>query len=326
MRLQVNDSGERLDTYVATHLPDMSRARVQQLVKIGQIRVNEAVVKSSHKLESGEWIDIHLPAPVAPPGVHPEKIPLDILYQDSDLLVLNKPAGLVVHPAAGNWTGTLVNALLYHVRDLSGIGGELRPGIVHRLDKETSGLMVVAKNDVAHRALATMIQERTVSREYMALAWGVIADATFTVDAPIGRHPHDRQRMAALVGEHITQTRRHAVTHFTVGERMPHATMLTAKLETGRTHQIRVHLQHIGHPVVGDPIYGERSARHLLTLLPAQTRHAVNALPGQALHAFRLTFPHPRTGELLCFEAPPPPAFTRAGIALREEDMPGEKR
>lgn len=319
LQLQVDASGERLDAYVATHTPDLSRARVQQLIKSGDVRVNGAVVKPSYRVEEGDGIDVHLPAPVAPVGVKPERIPLDIIYQDADLLVINKPAGLVVHPAAGNWTGTLVNALLFHVKDLSGIGGELRPGIVHRLDKETSGVMLVAKNDVAHRKLAEMIQSREVKREYIALAWGVINDDTFTVDAPIGRHPLERQRMAVLAGEHETHTRRHAVTHFTVIERMPHATAVTARLETGRTHQIRVHLHYVGHPVVGDPVYGERVARRYLALTPPAVHTAVAQLPGQALHAFRLTFPHPRTGEVLSFEAPPPAYFSRAREALREE-------
>ncbi|HEX2948027.1 MAG TPA: RluA family pseudouridine synthase [Armatimonadota bacterium] len=317
--LHVEEGGERLDAYVAANVADLSRARVQQLLKAGEVRVNGEIAKASYKVEPGDVIDVHLPAPVAPIGVSPENIPLDIVYQDADLAVINKPAGLVVHPAAGNWTGTLVNALLYHIKDLSGIGGELRPGIVHRLDKETSGLMLVAKNDVAHRELADMIQRRDVSREYIALAWGVMKDDTFTVDAPIGRHPTDRQRMAVLAGEHETHTRRHAVTHFTVRERMPHATAVTAKLETGRTHQIRVHLHYVGYPVVGDPVYGERVARRFLALIPPSTRKAVEALPGQALHAFRLSFPHPRTGEYLSFEAPPPAHFMRAWEALHEE-------
>ncbi|HEY3377473.1 MAG TPA: RluA family pseudouridine synthase [Armatimonadota bacterium] len=319
VQLQVVTGGERLDAYVAAQQPDLSRARVQQLLKAGMVRVNEATEKASYRVAAGDAITVQLPAPVAPVGVEPEAIPLDIVYQDADLAVINKPAGLVVHPAVGHWSGTLVNALLFHVKDLSGIGGELRPGIVHRLDKETSGLMLVAKHDVAHRALAEMIQARTVSREYIALAWGVIPDNTFTVDAPIGRHPSDRQRMAVLPGEQETHTRRHAVTHFTVQETMPHATAVTAKLETGRTHQIRVHLQYLGYPVVGDPVYGERTARRFLPLVPPATRAAVAALPGQALHAFRLSFPHPRTGEPLSFEAPPPAVLLRAWEALRSE-------
>ncbi len=319
--LQVDDGGERLDSYVAAHVPDLSRARVQSLLKSGDIRINDRPAKASYRLEAGDHITVVLPPPVAPANLAPENIPLDIRYQDADLLVLNKPAGLVVHPAAGNWTGTLVHALLYHVDDLSGIGGELRPGIVHRLDKETSGLMLVAKNDTAHRALAEMIQRREVTREYQALAWGVVTEDTFTVDAPIGRDPSDRQRMAVLAGEAEHHTRRHAVTHFTVVERMLHATALTAQLDTGRTHQIRVHLNYRGYPVVGDPLYGLRSAKRYLPLLTPAARAAVEGLPGQALHAFRLSFPHPRTSEPLVFTAPPPPAYLRAWEALRAENQ-----
>ncbi|MHB9024627.1 MAG: RluA family pseudouridine synthase [Armatimonadota bacterium] len=317
LTIHVEESGARLDVYLAAQAPDLSRARIQQLLKTGDVRVDGAAAKPSYRVEVGDVISLHLPPPTPPVGIAPEDIPLDILYQDADLVVLNKPAGLVVHPGAGNWTGTLVNALLYHVRDLSGIGGELRPGIVHRLDKETSGLMVVAKHDVAHRALAAMIASREVSREYQALAWGAIARDTFTVDAPIGRHPTERQRMAVLAEGETRGARRHAVTHFTVRERLRQATALTAKLDTGRTHQIRVHLHYIGHPVVGDPVYGARSARRYLALLSPAARAAIAELPGQALHAFRLSFPHPRTGEPMTFTVPPPPAYSRAWEALR---------
>jgi len=315
--LLVEHGGDRLDAYVAAQLPDLSRARVQQLIKAGAVCVRGHAEKASYRVQPGDAITVLLPAPVAPTGVQPENLPLEIVYQDADLLVINKPVGLVVHPGAGNWTGTLVNALLYHIHDLSGIGGELRPGIVHRLDKDTSGLMLVAKHDVAHRALAEMIERRAVCREYLALAWGQIAQDTFTVDAPIGRHPIERQRMAVLAGEEVRHTRRHAVTHFTVLERMPQAVALTAKLETGRTHQIRVHLHYLGHPVVGDPVYGLRTARQYEAALSPSARAAVESLPGQALHAYRLSFPHPRTGAPLSFEVPPPPTFMRAWEALR---------
>jgi 23S rRNA pseudouridine1911/1915/1917 synthase len=318
MRFTVETSGERLDAFVAAQAPELSRARVQGLIKDGKVRVSGRLEKASYRVQAGDVVTLEIPPPVEPEGVRPENIPLDIVYQDADLAVIDKPAGMVVHPAAGNWTGTLVNALLYHIHDLSGIGGELRPGIVHRLDKDTSGLLLVAKNDVTHRALAEMIERREVSREYLALAWGVIDEETFTVDAPIGRHPSERRRMAVLADERVSGTRRRAVTHFTVQERMPHATTLSVRLETGRTHQIRVHLHYLGHPVVGDPVYGARTARRLLPLLPPAARAAVEALPGQALHAHRLTFPHPRTGECLSFTAPPPPHFTRAWEALRE--------
>lgn len=321
LQLMVETGGERLDAYVAAQAPDLSRARVQQLVKAGDILLNGQRVKVSCKVEAGDVIEVRLPLPVAPLHMEAEDIPLDIVYQDTDLLVINKPAGLVVHPGAGNWTGTLVQALLFHVKDLSGIGGELRPGIVHRLDKETSGLMLVAKHDVAHRALAEMIESRVVVREYLTLAWGTVPQQTFTIDAPIGRNPTDRQKMAVLAGQDEQHTRRHAVTHFTVQERLPHATVLTAKLDTGRTHQIRVHLHHTGYPVVGDPVYGARIARRYLAVLPPAAQAAIEKLPGQALHAFRLSFPHPGTGEALIFEAPPPPAFQHVWDALREEDV-----
>jgi len=319
MCFTAENAGERLDAFTAAAAPGVSRARVQGLIRDGKIFVNGRREKASYRVQAGDVVTVEIPPPVEPEGARPENIPLDIVCQDADLAVIDKPAGLVVHPGAGNWTGTLVNALLYHLHDLSGIGGELRPGIVHRLDKDTSGLLIVAKNDAAHRALAAMIERREVKREYLALAWGTIAEDTFTVDAPIGRHPSERQRMAVLADERQSGTRRQAVTHFTVEERMPHATALSARLETGRTHQIRVHLHYLGYPVVGDPVYGARTARQLLPLLPPAARAAVEALPGQALHAFRLTFPHPRTGEMLSFTAEAPAHFTRAWEALREK-------
>ena len=319
LTFQVDTPGQRLDAFLAEQAPGYSRARVQQLIKAGAVRVNGAAEKASYRVQPGDAITLREPPPAAPVGLAAERIPLEIVYQDADLLVINKPVGLVVHPGAGNWSGTLVNALLYAVHDLSGIGGELRPGIVHRLDKDTSGLMLVAKNDIAHRALAEMIARRAVRREYLALAWGPFADDTFTVDAPIGRHPTERQRMAVLADAHLSGTRRHAVTHFTVVERLPRAAALEARLDTGRTHQIRVHLHYLGHPVVGDPVYGTRGAKQLLALLSPAARAAVEALPGQALHAHRLAFPHPRTGAHLSFTTPPPPAFLRAWEALRGE-------
>jgi 23S rRNA pseudouridine1911/1915/1917 synthase len=317
--LHVEAGGDRLDSYLAARAPEFSRARLQSLIRAGHVRVNGQPAKVSYRVEAGDDILLEVPPPTEPTEIRPEAIPLEIVYQDADLLVLNKPAGLVVHPAAGNWTGTLVHALLFHVKDLSGIGGELRPGIVHRLDKDTSGLMLIAKHDRAHQALAAMIERRAVVREYLALAWGVVPEEAFTVDAPIGRHPVDRQRMAVLTGELARYPSRTAVTHFTVQERLSHATLLAARLETGRTHQIRVHLHYRGFPVVGDPLYGVRQApRHLALVSPA-SRAAVAALPGQALHAFRLSFTHPFTNEALLFTAPPPPHFTRALEALRAE-------
>lgn len=308
--------GARLDQYLTACTIDYSRARLQQLIKDGEVKVNGRPAKASYKVESGDVISLNEPAPTIPLDVTAEDIPLDILYQDTDLVVLNKPVGLVVHPAAGHHSGTLVNALLHHVSDLSGIGGELRPGIVHRLDKDTSGLMLVAKNDIAHRALAEMIEKREVIREYRALAWGNFDEDTFTVDAPLGRHQHDRQRMAVLAGENVTARRRHAVTHFTVAARGTHVTELYAKLDTGRTHQIRVHLHYIGHPVVGDPLYMSHLARQLYPLLNSMETAAIAALPGQALHACRLSFPHPRTGEIMRYEVAPPATYMRTYEAL----------
>jgi len=316
VELTVDAPGARLDQYMTAHTTDFSRARLQQLIKNGEVLVNGKRIKASYKVEAGDIISLNEPEPTILVNVSAEDIPLDIIYQDADLLVLNKAVGMVVHPAAGNQTGTLVNALLHHVSDLSGIGGEVRPGIVHRLDKDTSGLMLVAKNDVAHRALAEMIERREVVREYRTLAWGNFAEDTFTVDAPLGRHLHDRQRMAVLAGENVTARRRHAITHFTVSARGAHVTELYAKLDTGRTHQIRVHLHYIGHPVVGDPLYMSHLARQLYPLLNSLETAAIAALPGQALHAFRLTFPHPRTGELMRYEIPPPVSYLRAYDAL----------
>ena len=314
----VVDGGARIDSYLSAQLPELSRTRLQQLLKANDVLVNGKPVKPRYILSPGEIITLHIPTPVAPLHVAAEDIPLEIIFQDTDLLVINKPAGLVVHPGAGNWQGTLVNALLHHVSDLSGIGGELRPGIVHRIDKNTSGLMLVAKHDLAHRALAEMIQKRLVKREYIALAWGKFAEEAFTVNAPIGRHPSERTRMAVLNGENDNHTRRPAVTHFKLVEQMPHCAALTAQLETGRTHQIRVHLHYLGHPIVGDPLYGEKIARRNLALLPAATSSVLSLLPGQALHAFRLSFPHPTTGEALSFQAEPPDYFHHAWQALRE--------
>ncbi len=304
----VDESGERLDIYLAKIMPGYSRARLQQLIKDKQVTVNTKIAKSSLKLECGEQIIIHIPPPEKPLTVAAENIPLNIIYQDADIAVINKQAGLVVHPGSGNWTGTMVNALMHHITDLSGIGGELRPGLVHRLDKDTSGLMLVAKNDTSHRALAAMIEARQVKREYLALVWGIPREETFTVDQPIGRDPHDRQRMA-IIPEGSTHTSRRAVTHFTVIEKFRNGSLIRAELETGRTHQVRVHLNFHGNPVIGDPVYGIKTGRQALLLFEINERAIINKLPGQALHAFRLTFEHPTSRKILSFETPPPKAF-----------------
>ena len=308
-------AGVRLDQWLAGRLaPDLSRSRVQALIKQGAVSIGGRVVEEAkRKLVSGDEVAIDMPEaePAEPEG---EAIPLDILYEDDELIVINKPAGLVVHPGAGNWTGTLVNALIHHCGDsLSGIGGVKRPGIVHRLDKETSGVMVVAKTDRAHKSLSEAFADhgRTgdLERAYDALVWGFPQRMTGTIDAPLGRHA-DRVRRA-VVPDHRDDAR-HAVTHFTVQERFGQdqaefttASLVECRLETGRTHQIRVHMAHIGHPVVGDPDYGQ-AFRTKSNRLPEPLKSAVKAFPRQALHARLLAFRHPATHLIMRFEAPLP--------------------
>ena len=283
--------GERLDAWLARAHPHHSRARWQTLIREDRVRLNGRVVKPNHKLAGGEALAWEEPA-VRPVALEPENRTLDILHEDGDLLVLNKPAGLVVHPAPGHEAGTLVNALLHHCGDsLAGIGGEQRPGIVHRLDKDTSGLLVIAKTEAAQRALVDAFKARTVHKTYLALAWGVFQPRRGTIRTLIGRSPHHRQKMSARV-----QHGREAVTHYEVVEAWPEVALVRLGLETGRTHQIRVHLAHVGHPIVGDTLYGR--ARH---------NHPAADAPRQMLHAARLEFTHPRTGKALVFEAPLPP-------------------
>jgi len=301
-RLQVpaDAAGERLDAFVATRVPELSRSRAAQLIAQGQVRLNDNAVRKSERVAEGDIIEVNVPPP-EPSDVEPEPIPLHILHEDPDLLVLAKPAGLVVHPAPGHRSGTLVNALLHHVQDLSGIGGVKRPGIVHRLDKDTSGLMIVAKHDRAHRRLASALKRREIRRTYLTACWGHLDPDRITVDAPVGRAPRDRKRMA------VVEEGRPAVTHFTRLERWPAADLVRAQLETGRTHQIRVHLAHIGHPVVGDPVYSGGGARGISGQARPWARELERRVPRQFLHAHRLEFRHPRTGEPLAFEAPLPP-------------------
>lgn len=308
-------AGQRLDQWLAARLgPDMSRSRVQMLIKQGAVRIGgRQVDETKRKIAQGDSVSVDMPEPepAAPQG---EDIALDVLYEDNALIVINKPAGLVVHPGAGNWTGTLVNALIHHCGDsLSGIGGVRRPGIVHRLDKETSGVMVVAKTDRAHKALSEAFADHGLTgdleRAYLALVWGIPARPTGTVDAPLGRAA-DRVRRAV-----VPQGRddaRHAITHFTVVERFGEqqqefatASLVECRLETGRTHQIRVHLAHIGHPVIGDPEYGQ-AFRTKANRLPEPLRSKVKAFPRQALHARLLAFRHPDTHLTMRFEAPIP--------------------
>lgn len=282
------DVGERLDVGV-TALLGKSRSFVQNLIKGDLVRVNGRPEKANYRIKAGDCVEVEIPAP-RPAEVAAEAIPLDIVYEDEDILVVNKPQGMVVHPAPGAWQGTLVNALLYHCRNLSGINGVLRPGIVHRIDKDTSGLLVVAKNDEAHRGLAAQIKAHSMSRRYRAIVYGVITEPSGTVDAPIGRDPAERKRMAVTFGN-----AKRAVTHYTVLERSGDFTYIEATLETGRTHQIRVHMAYLHHPVLGDPVYGPH--------------HAELVLPGQMLHAAHLGFKHPRTGEPLSFTVDVPPLF-----------------
>jgi 23S rRNA pseudouridine1911/1915/1917 synthase len=295
IELAVDRSGVRLDSYIAERT-QLSRSRVEQLIDAGLVTLNGAIPKKRVKPRSGDLISIRIPPPEAT-GISPEAIPIDIVYQDADIAVLNKPAGLVVHPAPGHRSGTLVNALLHELSDLSGIGGVLRPGIVHRLDRETSGLMIVAKNDRAHQRLADALKHRRISRRYVAAAWGHLQREAITVDAPIGRHPTERRRMAVVEGG------RRAVTHFRVLERWRAADLLTAELETGRTHQIRVHLLHIGHPVVGDGTYGAGRERGVSGADRRWAAELAKRTTRQFLHAAELRFEHPRTGEPLTFNA-----------------------
>jgi 23S rRNA pseudouridine1911/1915/1917 synthase len=301
-RLEVTGpaGGARLDAFLAGRLPELSRSRVVQLIAEGRVLLNGRVAKKSERVAPGDVVDVEVPPPV-PSTVEPEAIPLDIVYEDAHLLVVSKPAGLVVHPAPGHRTGTLVNALLHHVDDLSGIGGVKRPGIVHRLDRDTSGLMLVAKHDQAHRRLAAALKRREIRRRYLVAAWGHLDQDRVTVDAPVGRSQRNRKRMAVVEGG------RRAVTRFDRLARWPAADLLEAELETGRTHQIRVHLAHIGHPVVGDAVYGRGGARGISGPDRAWASELERRVPRQFLHAYRLTFAHPGTGQVMELEAPWPP-------------------
>lgn len=302
-------AGARLDQWLAAALgPDFSRNRVQALIRDGMVAVGDrAATEPKRKLAGGETVTVELPEPQAPEP-QGEDIPLDVVHEDASLIVINKPAGLVVHPGAGNWTGTLVNALVHHCGDsLSGIGGVKRPGIVHRLDKDTSGVMVVAKTDKAHRALSEAFADHGITgdlkRAYVALVWGVPARMTGTIEAPLGRAA-DRVRRAVVPADRGDA--RHAVTHFDVLERFGEmASLVECRLETGRTHQIRVHMAHIGHPLVGDRDYGQ-AFRTKANRLPEPLQSAVKTFPRQALHARLIEFRHPETHILMRFEVPLP--------------------
>lgn len=312
-RIQVEPeaAGQRLDAYIADRVPDLSRTRAAQLIQAGAVQLNGDTARKSERLSAGDTIALEIPDP-EPSHIEPEDIPLTIVYEDRDLLVVDKPAGLVVHPAPGHRSGTLVNALLHHVGDLSGIGGVMRPGIVHRLDKDTSGLLVVAKHDRAHRALARALKQRTIRRVYLAASWGHLDQDSVTVDAPVGRSRRDRKRMAVI------ESGRRAVTHFERLERWPAADLVQARLETGRTHQIRVHLAHLGHPVVGDAQYGGGGARGISGRDRSWAVELERRVPRQFLHAHELSFRHPRTGETLTFEAPLPPLLAAVAHWARD--------
>ncbi len=290
--------GVRLDKFLSENIPGLSRSAITKLIEDGMVTVGEKAVKKNYKTAVGDAVSVLIDDP-QPVDITPENIPLDIVYEDSDLLVVNKPKGMVVHPAPGNYSGTLVNALMYHCgEELSGINGELRPGIVHRIDKNTSGLLAVAKSDIAHAGLSEQIKEHSFTREYLAICYGNLKEEERTVDAPIGRHKLDRKRMC------VTQLNsKPAVTHIKVLERYGGFTYVKCILETGRTHQIRVHMAHIGHPLAGDDVYG-----------PSKV---ITELHGQCLHAYKLGFIHPVSGEYLEFTADPPESFVRFKEKLR---------
>lgn len=292
-----NELTGRIDKQLGHHFAQYSRSQLQRWIEDGNVQVNGQAVKPKYKLATGDVVTIE---PEKPKKIDlvPEDIPLDIVYEDDDVIVVNKPQGMVVHPAPGHPDHTLVNALLYH-SPLSTINGEFRPGIVHRIDKDTSGLLMVAKNDMAHRSLAAQLKAKTNEREYVALVHGVIKEDRGTINAPLGRSLKDRKKQAVVADG------RHAVTHFKVLKRYRHYTLVACRLETGRTHQIRVHMKYIGHPLAGDPLYGPRKT------LPGK---------GQYLHARLLGFKHPRTGKQLTFTAPLPPYFQQMLDKLDKSD------
>ncbi|WP_082361158.1 RluA family pseudouridine synthase [Bacillus sp. FJAT-28004] len=296
--VEAEQSGERVDKFVTDSIDDqgVSRTQVQEWIKAGAVQVDDKIAKANVKVAEGNRVVLLIPEPEEA-AIVPENIPLEVIYEDSDLIVINKKRGMVVHPAPGHSSGTLVNALMYHCKDLSGINGMIRPGIVHRIDKDTTGLLMAAKNDLAHISLAEQLKDHTVTRKYIALVHGNLPHDQGTIDAPIGRDLNDRKLFT--VTEHNS---RHAVTHFHVLERLGDYTIVELQLETGRTHQIRVHMKYIGHPLAGDPVYG---------------RNKTVALKGQALHATLLGFTHPRSGERLEFEMPLPADFEYVLSSLR---------
>ncbi len=295
-----NEEGERIDRYLADELEDKSRSYLQKLIKNENVKVNDKPVKANYRLVLGDRVEVCIPE-VKELDIKAENIPLDILYEDDDLIIVNKPKQMVVHPAPGHYSGTLVNALMYYCGDsLSGINGTNRPGIVHRIDMDTTGSLVICKNDMAHQSLSEQLKNHSINRIYEAIVMGNIKEDEGTVNAPIGRHPTDRKKMSVHA-----KNGRHAVTHYQVLERFGNYTYIRCKLETGRTHQIRVHMASIGHPLLGDEVYGPKKS-------------PISKLVGQTLHAKTLGFIHPRTGEYLEVEAPLPKYFTDIIRTLRK--------
>ena len=298
LKASEENKNQRLDAFLASSLDGLTRSQATRLIESGEVAVNGRAVSKSYKLAGGEDIAVTLPEP-EPVEAVPQDIPLDVVYEDADVIVVNKPSGMVVHPAPGHPDGTLVNALLYHCAGtLSGIGGALRPGIVHRIDRDTSGLIIAAKNDAAHQYLSAQLADHTLARTYECIVVGALREDRGTVDAPIARHPTDRKRMAVVAGG------REAVTHWEVIARYPGYTHVRCRLETGRTHQIRVHMAYIGHPILGDTVYGAKKE--------------VPGLTGQCLHAVGLRFLHPRTHEVVELSCPLPEEFTRMLQKIRK--------
>ena len=296
-KIEVNESGIRIDNYLSNEIPEFTRSKIQKMIENESIKINGKKTKNSYKVQDGDIIEINeIEEEIE---IKPENISLDIVYEDEDVIVVNKPSGMVVHPAIGNYSNTLVNGLMYHSKSLSNVNGEFRPGIVHRIDKDTSGLLLVAKNDFAHNSLAKQIQEKTVNRIYIALVSGVINHDTGTIDAPIGRDQVNRKKMTVT-----SVNSKDAITHFKVLERYKNASLLECKLETGRTHQIRVHLKYINHPVINDPVYGNKKN--------------INDF-GQMLHAKTIGFNHPRSGKYMEFTSDLPEEFLEILNKYKEE-------
>lgn len=295
--IEEEQAGERIDKFLSEYLPDLSRSYIQKLIKDGQVTVNQKITKANYKLCTADQLELSEPE-LKEPDIEAENIPLDILYEDSDVLIVNKPKGMVVHPSAGHYSGTLVNALMYYCKgDLSGINGVMRPGIVHRIDMDTTGSLIVCKNDFTHNDIAEQLKVHSITRVYHAIVHGIVKENEGIIDAPIGRHPIDRKKMSI---NH--QNGKEAVTHYKVLQRFHNYTYIECRLETGRTHQIRVHMASIGHPLLGDLVYGPTKA-------PCK-------LQGQTLHAKIIGIRHPRTGEYLEIDAPLPQYFANLLVKL----------